>query len=577
MTRTLQGVGASAGIAIAKAFVLKDRTFPIEKRTIDSVADEQTRLMQAVAQAKKEIEAIGQRIQRVMGEEHANIFAAHLLILQDPEFIGLIEDKILMEHVNADFAVHEVADQFATMFERMDNEYMQGRAADIRDVAQRVLTHLLGIERFDIGAITEEVIIVAEDVTPSDTAQLDVRYIKGVTTNSGAHTSHAVIMARSLEIPAVVGTRQGTKAIEHGAWLIVDGIEGKVIINPSKEELAVYRERQAQYRAQRAVWGELVDKPTISRDGVQVELAANIGTPADIANVLKNGAEGIGLYRTEFLYMGRGHLPSEEEQLAAYKTVLERMNGKPVTIRTLDIGGDKELPYLSLPQEMNPFLGFRAIRLCLERTDVFRTQLRALLRASVYGQLKIMFPMIATITELKQAKQLLAEERAKLQAEGIPVAKRIDVGIMVEVPATALMADVLACEVDFFSIGTNDLIQYTLAADRMNENVAYLYQPYHPAVLRLIHMVITAAHSQGKWVGMCGEMAGDPLAIPLLLGLGLDEFSMSASSILPARSMIQGLVREEAKQHAQKAMAMSTGEEVLDYVKSTWYTAGTVN
>lgn len=567
MARIVEGIAASAGIAIARAFLLKSPDFHIERKTIGSVKREMVRLAAALEEAKQELESVKQRAQAKLGEDKATIFAAHLLVLQDPEFIGPIQNKIREENINAEFAVREVANMYIGMFEQLDNEYMKERAADIRDVTQRLLAHLLGVKLADLQAISEEVIIVAEDVTPFDTAQMDTRYVKGFATDIGGRTSHSAIMARSLEIPAVVGTKQVTKAVEPNMWIVVDGLDGNVIINPTDEELEAYRKKQAQYEAQRATWAKLVNEKTVTADGVRIELAANIGTPEDIESVLKNGAEGIGLYRTEFLYMGRTQLPSEEEQYNAYKTVLEKMDGKPVVIRTLDIGGDKELPYLNMPKELNPFLGFRAIRLCLEMQDMFRVQLRALLRASMFGNLKIMFPMIATLEEFRQAKQIVEEEKAKLIAEGISVAGRIEIGIMVEVPATALLADVFAKEVDFFSIGTNDLIQYTMAADRMNEKVSYLYQPYHPALLRLIDMVIQAAHKEGKWAGMCGEMAGDPVAIPLLLGLGLDEFSMSASSILQARNMMKKLSREELEAHARKAMAMSTGEEAVRYVK----------
>lgn len=567
MARIVEGIAASAGIAIARAFLLKSPDFHIERKTIGSAKREMVRLAAALEKAKQELESVKQRAQAKLGEDKAAIFAAHLLVLQDPEFIGPIQNKIREENINVEFAVREVANMYIGMFEQLDNEYMKERAADIRDVTQRLLAHLLGVKLADLQAISEEVIIVAEDVTPSDTAQMDTRYVKGFATDIGGRTSHSAIMARSLEIPAVVGTKQVTEAVEPNMWIVVDGLDGNVIINPTDEELEAYRKKQAQYEAQRATWAKLVNEKTVTADGVRIELAANIGTPEDIESVLKNGAEGIGLYRTEFLYMGRTQLPSEEEQYNAYKTVLEKMDGKPVVIRTLDIGGDKELPYLNMPKELNPFLGFRAIRLCLEMQDMFRVQLRALLRASMFGNLKIMFPMIATLEEFRQAKQIVEEEKAKLIAEGISVAGRIEIGIMVEVPATALLADVFAKEVDFFSIGTNDLIQYTMAADRMNEKVSYLYQPYHPALLRLIDMVIQAAHKEGKWAGMCGEMAGDPVAIPLLLGLGLDEFSMSASSILQARNMMKKLSREELEAHARKAMAMSTGEEAVRYVK----------
>jgi phosphoenolpyruvate-protein phosphotransferase (PTS system enzyme I) len=568
---TIQGIAASSGIAIAKAFRLEEPELTVEKKSINDAEEEVQRFNAAVEKAKSELEAIKERAKEEMGEDKAAIFAAHLLVLSDPELLNPIIDKIRSENINAEFALKETADMFVQMFESMDNEYMKERAADIRDVTKRVLAHLLGVQISNPSMISEEVIIVAEDLTPSDTAQLNRKYVKGFTTDIGGRTSHSAIMARSMEIPAVVGTKTVMKEIENGMTVIVDGIDGLVIVNPSTEVLAKYEKKKEDFEAQKAEWAKLVNEKTVTSDGHHVELAANIGTPDDVKGVLENGGEGIGLYRTEFLYMGRDQLPTEDEQFVAYKTVLERMNGKPVVVRTLDIGGDKELPYLNLPKELNPFLGFRAIRLCLEEQDLFRTQLRALLRASVYGNLKIMFPMIATLEEFRQAKEILLEEKEKLVAEGVQVSDHIEIGMMVEIPSTAVLADQFAKEVDFFSIGTNDLIQYTMAADRMNERVSYLYQPYNPSILRLINMIIEAAHKEGKWVGMCGEMAGDPIAIPILLGLGLDEFSMSATSILPARSQLKKLSKKEAESFKQTILSMSTTEEVVDFVKKKFF------
>jgi phosphoenolpyruvate-protein phosphotransferase (PTS system enzyme I) len=568
---TIQGIAASSGIAIAKAFRLEEPELTVEKKSINDAEEEVQRFNAAVEKAKSELEAIKERAKEEMGEDKAAIFAAHLLVLSDPELLNPIIDKIRSENINAEFALKETADMFVQMFESMDNEYMKERAADIRDVTKRVLAHLLGVQISNPSMISEEVIIVAEDLTPSDTAQLNRKYVKGFTTDIGGRTSHSAIMARSMEIPAVVGTKTVMKEIENGMTVIVDGIDGLVIVNPSTEVLAKYEKKKEDFEAQKAEWAKLVNEKTVTSDGHHVELAANIGTPDDVKGVLENGGEGIGLYRTEFLYMGRDQLPTEDEQFEAYKTVLEKMNGKPVVVRTLDIGGDKELPYLNLPKELNPFLGFRAIRLCLEEQDLFRTQLRALLRASVYGNLKIMFPMIATLEEFRQAKGILLEEKEKLVAEGVQVSDHIEIGMMVEIPSTAVLADQFAKEVDFFSIGTNDLIQYTMAADRMNERVSYLYQPYNPSILRLINMIIEAAHKEGKWVGMCGEMAGDPIAIPILLGLGLDEFSMSATSILPARSQLKKLSKKEAESFKQTILSMSTTEEVVDFVKKKFF------
>ncbi|MFC3884324.1 phosphoenolpyruvate--protein phosphotransferase [Bacillus songklensis] len=571
MTNEILGIAASSGIAIAKAFRLENPELTVEKTAVTDTNAEAERFEQALAQSKSELEVIKEHARKELGEDKAEIFAAHLLVLSDPELINPIKDKITSEQVNAEFALNEVATMFVHMFESMDNEYMKERAADIRDVTKRVLAHLLGVTIANPSMISEEVVIIAEDLTPSDTAQLNRKYVKGFTTDIGGRTSHSAIMARSMEIPAVVGTKTVTADIKNGALVIVDGLDGKVIVNPTEDIVKAYEDKKAAYEAQKAEWAKLVNEKTVSADNYHVELAANIGTPEDVKGVLENGGEGVGLYRTEFLYMGRDTLPTEEEQFTAYKTVLERMEGKPVVVRTLDIGGDKELPYLDLPKEMNPFLGFRAIRLCLEMQDMFRTQLRALLRASVHGNLKIMFPMIATLDEFRQAKAILMEEKEKLQAEGVAVSDNIEVGMMVEIPSSAVMADLFAKEVDFFSIGTNDLIQYTLAADRMNERVSYLYQPYNPAILRLIKNVIDAAHKEGKWAGMCGEMAGDEIAIPILLGLGLDEFSMSATSILKARSQIRHLSKVEIEKYVDQVLSMPTTEEVVAFVKQTFH------
>lgn len=563
----LTGIAASDGIAIAKAyrFVQPDLTFA--KTTVHDIEAEQQRLAAALAKAEQELVVIRQQTLEKFSAEEAAIFEAHLLVVHDPELIGPINQKIADEAVNAEYALHEVSSMFVALFEGMDDEYMSARASDIKDVTNRILAHLLGVHIPNPSNINEQVIIVANDLTPSETAQLDRNYVLGFITDIGGRTSHSAIMARSLEIPAVVGVGAATTTIQDGDTIIVDGLTGQVLVNPSADVIADYQEKAQKYRAQQAEWSTLVNEQTVSKDGVHVELAANIGSPSDLDGVVRHGAEGIGLYRTEFLYMGRENLPSEEEQFTAYKTVLEGMQGKPVVIRTLDIGGDKHLPYLPLQEEMNPFLGHRAIRLCLDQQELFRTQLRALLRASVYGNLKIMFPMIATIQEFREAKAILLQEKEKLIAGGIAVGSSIEVGMMVEIPSTAVMADIFAKEVDFFSIGTNDLIQYTMAADRMNEKVSYLYQPYNPAILRLIQMVIKAAHQEQKWVGMCGEMAGDELAVPLLLGLGLDEFSMSATSILKTRALLKQLSVPEMQALATEALQLATAEEVLEKVK----------
>ena len=564
----IKGIAASNGIAIAKAFKLIEPELTVVKATISDVEAEINLYKEALVKTTEELQKIKVKAAQNLSEEEAAVFDAHINMANDPELLSQTTDKIKSESVNASYAFDEVSNMFIMMFESMDNEYFRERAADIKDIKKRILAHLLGVKVNDPSTIDEQVVIIAEDLTPSDTAQLDRNFVKGFATNIGGRTSHSAIMARSLEIPAVVGTKTILEDVKDGDMIILDGLEGNVIVNPTAEQVAHYEEVAKQYEAQKAEWAKLKNEKTVSKDGQHVELAANIGTPKDVEGVLANGGEAVGLYRTEFLYMGRDNFPTEEEQFEAYKAVLEAMGDKPVVVRTLDIGGDKELPYLHLPKEMNPFLGYRAIRLCLDDTDLFRTQLRALLRASAYGKLRIMFPMIATLNEFRSAKALLLEEKAKLVAEGVTVSEEIEVGMMVEIPSAAVLADQFAKEVDFFSIGTNDLIQYTMAADRMNEKVSYLYQPYNPSILRLVKMVIDAAHKEGKWTGMCGEMAGDQTAIPLLLGLGLDEFSMSATSILPARSLISKLSKAEMADLAAEALNKSTVEEVIELVES---------
>lgn len=561
---TLKGIAASDGIAIARVYTLTEPDLSFTKKAVEDSDSEIKRLEEALSTSVKEVELIRQTALQNLGEEEAQVFDAHLMVLGDPELIGQVKDAITSQKVNAEAALKEVTDMFINIFASMeDNPYMQERAADIRDVSERVLANLLGVKVPSPATIKDEVIIVAKDLTPSDTAQLNRKYVKAFVTDIGGRTSHSAIMARSLEIPAIVGTKEITSLAKDGDMIIIDGLSGEVYLNPSEELIASYRQKAVDFAAQQAEWEKLKDSETFTKDGKQVELAANIGTPKDLEGVISNGAEGVGLYRTEFLYMDSHEMPTEESQFEAYKAVLEGMNGKPVVVRTMDIGGDKELPYLPLPHEMNPFLGYRAIRISLNEPEMFRTQLRALLRASVYGKLRIMFPMIATLNDFRGAKALLEEEKAKLIAEGIAVSEDIQVGIMIEIPAAAVLAHQFAKEVDFFSIGTNDLIQYTMAADRMNERVSYLYQPYNPSILTLVKHVIDSAHKEGKWAGMCGEMAGDQTAVPLLVGLGLDEFSMSASSILKTRSLISKLTLADMQVLADKAInECATVEEV---------------
>ncbi|GEP19905.1 phosphoenolpyruvate--protein phosphotransferase [Pediococcus argentinicus] len=567
MTSTLKGIAASDGIAIAKAYMLVDPDLSFDKKTITDVDAESARLEKALDASKAELKLIKEKAAENLGDEEAEVFEAHLTILSDPELIGNIEDKIKNDKVNAEQATKEVTDNFITMFESMtDNAYMQERAADIRDVTKRVMSHLLGVDLPNPALIDSEVVIVAHDLTPSDTAQLDRRYVKGFITDIGGRTSHSAIMSRTLEIPAIVGSEKATSSAKAGDMLIIDGLEGDAIIDPSDDQVKEYQQKAADFKAQKAEWDKLKDEKTVSKDGVHFDLAANIGTPDDLQGVIDNGGEAVGLFRSEFLYMNASELPTEDEQFEAYKKAVEGMNGKQVVVRTMDIGGDKELPYLPLPEEMNPFLGYRAIRISLDRTDLFRTQLRALLRASAFGKLAIMFPMIATVAEFKKARAIYDDERQKMVDAGEKVGD-IQVGMMMEIPAAAIIADKLAKYVDFFSIGTNDLIQYSFAADRGNEKVSYLYQPYNPSLLRLIKRTIDASHAEGKWTGMCGEMAGDQTAVPILMGLGLDEFSMSATSILKTRSLMKKLDTNDMKKLAERAVTdAETNDDVIKMV-----------
>lgn len=569
MTKMLKGIAASDGIAAAKAYMLVQPDLSFSETSIDDPEAEIKRLDDAVEASKSELELIKQKATENLGEEEAQVFEAHLTILADPELLGQIKDKIKNDKVNAEVALKSVTDMFIEMFEAMtDNAYMQERAGDIRDVTKRIMSHLLGVTLPNPALIQEEVVIVAHDLTPSDTAQLDRNYVKGFITDIGGRTSHSAIMSRTLEIPAVVGSGSATTDIQEGEMVIIDGINGDALVDPTDAELADYKQKAADFAAQKEEWARLKDAKSVSADGKEVLLGANIGTPDDVSGANDNGAEAVGLFRSEFLYMNSNELPTEDEQYEAYKAALEGMSGKQVVVRTMDIGGDKELPYLPLPEEQNPFLGYRAIRICLNRQDIFRTQLRALLRASKYGRLAIMFPMIATVQEFKDAKAIFEEEKANLVASGVEVSDDIQVGMMMEIPAAAMIADKLAKYADFFSIGTNDLIQYSMAADRGNERVSYLYQPYNPSILRLIKNIIDASHKEGKWTGMCGEMAGDQIAVPLLLGLGLDEFSMSATSILKTRSLIKKLDSKEMKELADKAVSdCETVDEVVSLVK----------
>jgi phosphotransferase system enzyme I (PtsI) len=565
----IKGISASSGIAIAKALVLKEEDNEVIKKDVTQYEAENERFKEAVEKGKKQLKSTINSTMEKLGEEKAKIFEAHLFMLDDPEFVGAISSKILAEKVNAEYALKTTSEELASMFEALDNDYMRERAADIRDVSNRITRILKGEENPSIGDIKEECIIIAKDLTPSDTAQIDKKKVLGFATEIGGVTSHSAIIARSIGIPAVLGIGKEINTIKENDLLILDGDNGIVIVNPDDETLNNYKGKMLKDWEFKKNLIQYKEAESITLDNRKVEVAANIGSVTDALNAINNGAEGIGLFRTEFLYMSKDELPSEKEQFNAYKEVLEKLKGKPVIIRTLDIGGDKKLPYLPIEQELNPFLGYRAIRLCLDRKDIFKTQLRALLRASVYGNLKIMFPMISNLQELREAKAVLEECKEELRKEKIDFNDKVEVGIMIEIPSAAIISDVLAKEVDFFSIGTNDLIQYTIAVDRMNEKVSYLYDFFNPAVLRLINMVIDNAHKEGKYVGMCGEMAGKTELIPLLLGMGLDEFSMSVSSVLKARGTIRNLKYEDCRKLVPKAMKLGTSVEIKKFLKDS--------
>lgn len=565
--KEFKGIAASDGVAIASAFRLTEPDLSFKKRSITNASDEIKRLYAAIDVSKDELLTIQQRTLEDLGSNEAGVFKAHVTILSDPEMLNRVKSTIEKEKVNAEYAMNKVSDGYIKIFNSMtDNEYIRQRSTDIRDVTKRVLSHLLGVPLVDPALIHHKVIIIAHDLTPSNTAQFVPTYVKGIVSDMGGRTSHSAIMSRSLEIPAVVGFKGDLSEIKNGDTVIVDGSTGNIIVNPTEAQKDEFTQKQVDYRKRRSQLANFKNETTSSSDGKHPIIATNIGTLDDLDGAIENGAEGIGLFRTEFLYMDSNHLPTEDEQFNVYKTVLEKMDHKPVIIRTADIGGDKDLPYLDVPKEANPFLGYRAIRMSLDKPEIFRTQLRALLRASAFGNLSIMFPMITTINELKKAKSILDQERIKLIREKVRV-KPIRIGIMVEVPAAAILADQFANEVDFMSIGTNDLIQYIMAADRGNRMVSYLYQPYNPAVLRLVKHIIDACHDNNLPAYMCGEMAGDQMAIPILVGMGLNEFSMSASSILKSRALIKHLDSREMVTLANKAVTMaSTTEEVTAFI-----------
>ncbi|MTI94561.1 MAG: phosphoenolpyruvate--protein phosphotransferase [Firmicutes bacterium] len=564
----LQGIAASNGIVIGKAYCLTEGDVEIPRHQVapEQQEAEAKRLLAARTQTREQLEQIRDGLAAKAGAEEAAIFDAHLMLLEDPMLTEGINEAIA-NGSNAEAAVADTAEKYVEMFAAMDDEYMRERAADVRDIGRRWVNNLLGVETGALGQLSKPVVVFARDLAPSDTAQMDKRYVLAFVTEIGGRTSHSAIMARSLEIPAVVGAGKFTDQVKDGDMVIVDGNKGEVIVNPDQATLDKYSQQREKELARKAELAKLKDLPAETADGKVFELAANIGTPNDVEGALANGAQGVGLYRTEFLYMDRKDMPSEAEQYDAYRTVLESFGDMPVIIRTLDIGGDKQLPYLQMEEELNPFLGNRAIRLCLNNPELFKTQLRAIVRAAVYGNAWIMLPMVATLDEVRRAKAILQAVEADLTSEGVEFSKDYKLGIMIEIPAAAVVADQFAKEVDFFSIGTNDLIQYTCAADRMNEQVSYLYDPFNPAVLRLIDNVIQAGHKHGIFVGMCGEMAGEPLAAPLLVAMGMDEFSMSASSIPVVKNLIRSLDSKRCQEIWKEVQNYTDGKQIEELLR----------
>ncbi|MZI91103.1 phosphoenolpyruvate-protein phosphotransferase PtsI [Dickeya dianthicola] len=564
----ISGILVSPGIAFGKALLLKDDEIVVNRKKIsaDQVDREIELFLTGRAKASKQLEAIKQKAAETLGPEKEAIFEGHIMLLEDEEFEQEIISLIRDDHASADAAAFSVIETQAKALEELDDEYLKERAADMRDIGKRLLKNILGLHIVDLGDIQDEVILIAKDLTPSETAQLNLNKVLGFITDIGGRTSHTSIMARSLELPAIVGTIDATQKIKNGDFIILDGVNNQIYQNPDQATIDQLKAVQEQYNTEKYELAKLKDLPAISLDGHQVEVCANIGTVRDVAGAERNGAEGVGLYRTEFLFMDRDALPTEEEQFQAYKAVAQALGDQAVIVRTMDIGGDKDLPYMNLPKEENPFLGWRAIRICLDRKEILHSQLRAILRASAFGKLRIMFPMIISVEEVRTLKAELEMLKGQLRAEGKVFDETIDVGVMVETPAAAAIAHHLAKEVDFFSIGTNDLTQYTLAVDRGNELISHLYNPMSPAVLTLIKQVIDASHAEGKWTGMCGELAGDERATLLLLGMGLDEFSMSAISIPRIKKIIRNANYEDAKALAEQALAQPTAEELSSLV-----------
>ncbi len=566
----ITGIPASPGIVFGKALVLKEEKIVLDTQKIseDQVEAEVARFYAGREAAVEQLNSIHQRALKSLGEEKAAIFEGHLMILEDEELEEEIIDYLRSNKVNASVAASKIIDQQVEMLSEIDDEYLKERAGDIRDIGNRLIKNILGMHIVDLGDITEESILVAYDLTPSETAQLNLEKVLGFITDIGGRTSHTSIMARSLELPAIVGTNDVTVRVNTGDYLILDAVNNRVYVNPTQAEIDELKTLEAKLAEEKAELAKLKDLPAVTLDGHKVDVVANIGTIRDCEGAHRNGAEGVGLYRTEFLFMDRDQLPSEEEQFIAYKEVVEAMEGRLVVLRTMDIGGDKELPYLNLPKEMNPFLGWRAVRIALDRREILHAQLRAVLRASAFGKLAVMFPMIISVEEIRELKSVLETLKAELRAEGKAFDENIQVGVMVETPSAAVNAKFLAKEVDFFSIGTNDLTQYTLAVDRGNELISHLYNPMSPSVLGLIKQVIDASHAEGKWTGMCGELAGDERATLLLLGMGLDEFSMSAISVPRIKKLIRHVNYQEVKALADEALQKPTATEIEQLIQA---------
>ena len=565
----LKGTNVSSGIGIGNAVIVEEKELVIRREAVADAAAEVERFKGALDTTLKKTEELAADLATRVGEKEAEIMQGHMMLLMDPMLTGEIETAIAGESICAEYAIEQICTTYADMFASMDDELMQQRATDMRDIKERMQRELLGLESVDIAALPAGTILVAKDLTPSMTAGIRPENVAGIVTELGGKTSHSAILARALEIPAVVAVPDLMSQVENGHVIVLDGSEGIVYVDPDQAVVDEFSAKREKFLKEKKELEQYIGKPTVTKDGVHIELVANIGKPQDLEKVLQYDGEGVGLFRTEFLFMDRTAMPTEEEQFEAYKAVAEGLKGKPVIIRTLDIGGDKEIPYMGLTRDENPFLGYRAIRFCLDRKDdVYRPQLRALLRASAYGNIKIMVPMVTCIEELREAKALIEEIKKELDEKNIPYKKDIEVGIMVETAAASLMADVFAKEAAFFSIGTNDLTQYTMSVDRGNDKVSYLYSTFNPAVLRSIKRIITCGREAGIMVGMCGEAASDPLMIPLLLAFGLNEFSMSASAILFSRKLITGYSVEELQAVADKAMSFATAAEVEAYMKA---------